>query len=499
MPDEDSPITLPGDLPLNADAVVIVVHGLGDNSAREILDESKPAFEGLKVEKIIAHNFPQSGGDMADTKGILISSPNYAHVILPFIWSKIGQRSAQVNLPFSGRNDTNKVAAAMSFLFIQWWYSLRCAFKVKKLHLGVIIGFLSIAWFVAICFIFWGFINLLGYIKNIGDYLQNDNHIILQVFLAVFSGILISFILDRLLPTLDRLGDLTRYVGSNKIRQDLENDLQRFILEVAKRCSNAKILLIGNDLGSILISQVASKISIDEVTSKRIVLLTISSPLRSMSKIFRIVKTPETLLADFNKNGVVQFWANLWRDHDIMGQGLGLNKFETFSEKSIGLGNHHHIWGDSRLWAEVNSILESLQTGAIGDLKNLWIEEMLKEPDKGEIGKLAYMLRQRHISSLCGILIVIIYILHGGLGIWYNNVYPTYQKILWALSIILVILALIIIRLPPRVIMNEDIWFQSKLRLVEFKGRIFWILAHITFFGFLFAVIYAHKYGLINK
>ena len=478
-------------LPIDAETVIIVVHGVGDPSVVNILDEAEIGKIGLgdanaKVERETIHNFPQPGGERCDTQVLIVTSSNYLHVVIPVVWSRLHFRAATAASPVYIGGIINRIGDAIGFLLMAWSDLVLCIFKARKRIWSITLGLTSLFWLVLISFVFIGLLELLVQTLNIKEYIEHRGYRVLsQVVLELISIGVLPFILRKFLPLLDLVGDVDHYVGRKKARKEIESDLRKIIMETADRRPNAQIILVGHSLGSVLVSQVASTLTLNEITGDRILLLTLGCPLRLISKVFRTVKNPNDLIIDFKRNTVVHFWANLWRDRDFIGRELGVSNIDCFSEKSLGDGVHQGMWGDGRLWHEIQVLLTAIHTQTLGTIKATWISYMNDTVANEDIFPLTLTLMLRRWCSLSGMIIVTAMVAIGFVQRYYKD-----QMLVWLFFLLFEIITFGIFTFSHQPREPVDRRYLGNLRLAETKGYLFVLLALFTLFLLMTAIVF---------
>ncbi len=146
----------------------------------------------------------------------------------------------------------------------------------------------------------------------------------------------------------------------------------------------ADIVVAGHCLGSVLAAHSALELPKEFVSSHKVVLLTMGSPLRLMSSLFPgVVKTPAELSSAYAETGRVSQWVNMWRDCDVVGRDLCDSGLNGLSEFSLGAGGHPDYWSDKRLWGKVIAILQTPVT-EIPECVRAWRERELTDQERVE-------------------------------------------------------------------------------------------------------------------
>jgi pimeloyl-ACP methyl ester carboxylesterase len=159
------------------------------------------------------------------------------------------------------------------------------------------------------------------------------------------------------------------YVARAKRRAEIQKTLADIIDTAADRAPYARILVVGHSLGSVLVTHAVRNA---HEAAGRMIVLTLGSPLRLLSRVFpRAIESPDALLASYAQTGSLVFWANLWRDRDVIGRALSPAASDRFVETSIGNGVHWDMWHDVRLWRHVDELLGASSIAAV---KAAWTE-----------------------------------------------------------------------------------------------------------------------------
>lgn len=227
------------------------------------------------------------------------------------------------------------------------------------------------------------------------------------------------------LPAMDLVGDVAYYLGSPARRARIESNMVEALESVAKLAPNATILAVAHSLDTVLVAQSMSKITerregtikifgrpiqipVGHLAHGRMILVTLGSPLRLLSRIFQgYVLSPDELTFAFHTHSSILFWANLWRDRDPIGRELSPSDQRKFAEKSIGDGYHTNIFRTPTLWISIASVLQALEGGDLGRLKADWSKDVIAEQEAEWADRVLSALRT--VGSLCALLAAVVW------------------------------------------------------------------------------------------
>lgn len=382
----------------DARTVAVVVHGVGDHSASEILKEAEQhlAAAGALTRRLKLSGLPKpeesnlappASNETLYQQGLEVEIGQSKHVILPIVWSRFRLR---------GLTSTDRLPSQMGFhvlsvgapaLILLCLDSLRCVPRARALWKIAAAG-LAVAVAGLIAVITWGAFYLtvhlplwLG-VAGTPDFDWYDPGILIGAFVAL------GWMLKRAATLLDFVGDVACYVGRDRIRDSLQSTVSTMVQAVAAMAPDARVLVIGHSLGSVLVSHALLKLPTSYAGSDRTILVSLGSPLRMMARLFpRHVLTPATLLDRFDETRQVTFWANLWRDGDVIGRSLDLSTRRPTAEISLGAGGHQNYWADGRLWDRISELLQATERRNIPAIRERWRPTPLAPDETWEISR----------------------------------------------------------------------------------------------------------------
>ena len=210
---------------------------------------------------------------------------------------------------------------------------------------------------------------------------------------ALIVGIyILGWAARKILMALDFVGDVAGYIGSGEHRAKAEQTLLRFVREVARRAPQARILLVGHSLGSVLVPHALLHLPEDEDIGSRLGIVTMGSPLRLMHWFFPVrIRGPEQLLSEYKHRNLTASWINLWRDADWIGRALRASSPDRYAETSLGNGTHPGYWSDPRCWAAVVKSLRAIANRTWADLVSEWASTPMSELDERELQRRAQL------------------------------------------------------------------------------------------------------------
>jgi hypothetical protein len=361
------------------------VHGVGDHSESKILSDAAAGFRALaadggQAKEITLHDFPHPSGESRDQTTLQLEAGGRKHVVIPVIWSDLSLRATHTALLVGidpMRVLTNATMPLMRlcadavrcirFAAGVWW---KAAMTLTVTAIFVLLAGLGTAVLYVVSHLpFW--IGVAG----------TANWRWYSPLLLFSSASALTWAVRRFLPLFDFAADVVTYFGRPKRRAEIQNTLAGIIDEAAARAPHARILVVGHSLGSVLVAHAVLEA---KEAAGRMIVLTLGSPLRLLSRIFaRQIHTPDQLLAAYSETGTVLFWANLWRDRDVIGRELKPAASDRFAETSIGDGVHWDMWHDRRVWKSVD---ELLSVSPFASLQAAWREreEMLSADEAME-------------------------------------------------------------------------------------------------------------------
>jgi hypothetical protein len=144
--------------------------------------------------------------------------------------------------------------------------------------------------------------------------------------------------------------DVLNYVGHKELRTSLIDGTAKTILWFHNRAPNTPIIVVGHSLGSVIASEAIGSLPTHEPCLRKIVLVTLGSPLNYLNRAF-----PESV---HGARGLSQTicgnvrWINLWRRGDIVGKALNI-EVASMLQYCVGKGGHPNYWKDGAVWKAV--------------------------------------------------------------------------------------------------------------------------------------------------
>jgi hypothetical protein len=201
-----------------------------------------------------------------------------------------------------------------------------------------------------------------------------DNRTTLITFLPTsfaFAAVM-PLIALKLLVVWDLIEDVLAYIANGPRRRMLIEALSQTISNVDDARAGVPLILIGHSLGSVLLAH-----SVPGLNVGASVLVTCGSPLELMAKAFpRVVSSSGSIATRILSSSGIRNWINLYRDADYVGRSLRVERFENFSEKSIGDGGHADYYSDQRFWrAVLDVVITKPGPSSITDAESLGVKE----------------------------------------------------------------------------------------------------------------------------
>ena len=485
-----------------AETIALVVHGVGDHSATALLDEAAKGFRALtadtgSVAPMTLRAFPRPDGTTGDQPALLLGAGGTTHIVIPIIWSALSLRAAVATRSVF-TNDAVQILGRSGIALIRLCVdSIRCiplAAGLWKVPLVLI----SAAVMALVAGLWWAVIYLQSHIPfwlGVAGTSQWRWYTPLLIFAAIAA---VTELFARTLPLLDFVADVVTYVAGRKRRERVLQAVAAMIDRVASGNRGARVVVVGHSLGSVLVSQAVLRAQ----SPGGVVLLTLGSPLRLLSRIFpRQIDSPDALLRRYAETGKVAFWANLWRDRDAIGRQLKLpEESGRFAECSVGDGPHWNMWGDVRVWKRVH---EMLTAPSASELMEAWKNEPLTEQEERELAVRAHRIR---LADRILPYLLFAWPLHGWLSRadWEKLPRPVYQSLIAIYSVLSMLMLLAVVRLgvagvrlkadgPPRVLLGALRRDFAFLRACLTLTVIFAVAAATLFFSSTAGVLDARK------
>jgi pimeloyl-ACP methyl ester carboxylesterase len=452
-----------------ASTIAIIVHGVGDHTPSEILNSAQSGYQNLargaaRSTMIELRDFPQPDGTSGRQRAMRIEANGQTHLVMPIVWSDLRMRATEATRrPLDRPLDVSGLLGrAFAPLVFTSFDLLRCAFKAASFTWGIALGMVdllftatSLAFYACLIWLVTQVVYVFGY-RNLPVFRWA------YALVLVPGLILIRYGLKRVLPVFDFIGDVAVYVGRPRKRKEIEAALLRIVKTACEHAPHARVLLVGHSLGSVLVSHTALQLTAVPSARGRVILLTLGSPLHLMSRVFpAFVATPSKLSSDFARDGVVQFWANMWRDSDFIGRELAPDDTEAFAETSLGAGPHWNIWPDRRLWDAVVSLLHAAERHDFTGIQADWnATEVSFEANRPEVYRIAFTLWLRRLIAGPVLLLGMFgFIFWGPAGRWFVGVQPAFATSLRIMSILIGVftVALVFLSLGPNESMGHDL------------------------------------------
>ena len=410
----------------SAATVAIVVHGVGDHTSGRILQKAIEGLQGfagnIANEEVILPHLPELESVFGPATGLEIKADQKIHIIVPVVWSRLRQRAANEAdfgqaYPGPASRVYKRLLDPIFYLIPAFINGIRSIPAASGAMRRILVGIIALIYaIIAPVFLFSGFL-FVCYLATYRVTLDKTNFVWWRVLILLLFCWLLDWLAGKVSIVLDFVGDVVGYVGSKKHRRKAEERLLRIIRATADAAPEAQILVIGHSLGSVLVTQAILQLKkTEEFTRRQLVILTMGSPLKSMSWFFpsRIL-SPERLLVEFRNRNLVSFWANMWRDADVVGRALGItdgqqpeDAVKKFGETSLGDGTHPDYWADPRCWKAVVNYLDAVANETVSDLGFEWTvtaHSTLTAEEKEELS-LILAKRTNIVFLSCGVVVL---------------------------------------------------------------------------------------------
>ena len=390
---------------LEARTVALIVHGVGDHTQMNILDEldlglarTLPAGS-FETDRLRIDGIPQPSGQLGSVNVTRILTEGCDRLIIPVIWSREHLRAEPYikHQFFIGTNSVQRlylfIAKAARPLLELCGNAFRCIPKGASVRWRLALTVVALLLLALVVCLTLG----LGYGMTFLPYiLKTHTHSFTSwpylIAVAIIPA-LILFIFRMSMPVLDLIGDVAFYIGQPERRHEVERRMLKIINWVRDSAPHADIIVVGHSLGSVLVSH-SLKDAPAMPAPRRLLLTTLGSPLPMMSRVFLgHVLTPNQLVEIYSRSRPVSFWMHLWRDSDWIGRSLHMESTFNFTEVSVGDGLHPNYWADSRIWAKLIALMVAQESGKVGELTREWATRELTDSEKRQALQLYQVFR----------------------------------------------------------------------------------------------------------
>jgi hypothetical protein len=147
---------------------------------------------------------------------------------------------------------------------------------------------------------------------------------------------------------LDLLLDVISYTGHHKHREALLNGTLRVVEWLRATAPEATLVVVSHSLGSVVATHSIFRLQPSESLKKRVVLITLGSPLNYLSRLAPncVMSTQELAPAICSRVR----WINAWRSSDPVGKSLAVGSSHV-SQICVGPGGHSNYWADPKVWS----------------------------------------------------------------------------------------------------------------------------------------------------
>lgn len=398
------------DILLEARTVVLIVHGVGDHTQTNILDElglglvrTLPAGS-FATDRLRIDGIPQPSGQLGSVNVTRIRTVSGERFIIPVIWSREHLRAEAQIQHFIFTNSVQRllmfIASTARPLLELCGNTFRCIPKGASIRWRLALTAIALLILALVISLTLG----LGYCMTLLPYILEPHTRSFTswsylIAVAIIPAVIL-LIFRRAMPVLDLIGDVVFYVGQPERRRKAEAQMLRIINFVRDSAPRADIIVVGHSLGSVLVSH-SLKDAPTMPAPRRLLLTTLGSPLPMMSHVFPgYVLTPNQLLEIYSRCRPVSFWMHLWRDSDWIGRSLHLQSTDSFAEVSVGDGGHPNYWADSRIWEKVIALMEAQESGKVTDLTHDWVTRELTDNEKNQALQLYQSFRVMPVITL---------------------------------------------------------------------------------------------------
>jgi hypothetical protein len=356
-----------------ADTVAVFVHGVGAHDARKMTASAERGFWDaddsrapdartcdLRIE--LGCGVP---GPKDEPNAFAIRAGGETHVVVPVVWCNFRSRivADEVSdgllraLTDSPAGPLIGFTRAVPRLLDVCSDALECAnvaaTSFQRLLLRVAVAVIVAAAGVACLFVLFAVVAPLllglGIIGTFASDLFSDGRVLAAAMLAT---VVLAAWSKLVLSPYDYIGDVASYVASDSFREAAARQFASVLRHVAEQAPNARIVVVGHSLGSVLVSHALLNAQLKD--GRKPVLVTLGSPLARMSRWFPHLRAPQQLLLAYRDRNLVEKWYHFWREGDYIGGALMPNRSdELYAEKPLGPGGHADYWGDERLWREL--------------------------------------------------------------------------------------------------------------------------------------------------
>jgi hypothetical protein len=460
----------------DAKTVVLIVHGIGDHTQTNILDSFEhglaltlPAGSftttRLRLSKVLLPS-----GSLGNAEVTRIQTSGVERFVIPVIWSRQHLR-AEGEIAYIPRLGSSSVqyltllmARAARPLFALCMNSFRCipkstgAWKAALTAVSFLVLFLEVVGTL-------GLLLALAFLPYIYPVLTGIGRKSWGYIIAVaIIPLIVLFLFKKSVVVYDLIGDVVFYVGRPDKRSEIEATMLRIINWTQEQAPHADIIVAAHSLGSVLVTH--SLLRDVKPRSSRFLLVTLGSPLPTMSRVFsRYVVRPDELLKRFGNAGSVSFWLHLWRDADWIGRSLHAAPNERFAEASVGDGLHPNYWSDSRVSKKVVEFMQASDSGTVAELVSGWSTADFTESETQEFRRRYGVLQW--MPWLASVSLAMLYLTGGQV---FSSAYAAGVK-WWPLFAVRALLVASVIFLLP-FSLTRFVTNPRKITLGNFLGRL---------------------------
>jgi alpha/beta hydrolase fold len=146
--------------------------------------------------------------------------------------------------------------------------------------------------------------------------------------------------------------DVLQYGGSSRHRTSLIDAMAKTIRWFHEQAQNARIVVVGHSLGSVIAAQTIASLSTSESPLTGVVLVTLGSPLNYIGRAFPKSVPQVRELGAAIRGSACMRWINLSLASDLIGKSLDIGNMNTV-QYCVGKGGHTKYWSSREVWEAV--------------------------------------------------------------------------------------------------------------------------------------------------
>jgi len=325
--------------------IVILVHGVGAHSVTDMVDAAVRGHRATAGSNAVARRLELT--DPAPIAGVWLEDGDSGISVVPVQWSDVRERldrspdaRAMSDRFRIARAEWKTALASAKLASSAWWAGVAAASALMLIPALFIFVTGSLFVYAA------GGALGLGWLLAAYEFRLPSGVIAPVAWAVTLFG---SVAIVGLPALLDLVFDITRYVGDSHHRAAAASRFRGVITAVRQVAPGVPIIVAAHSLGSVLVTH--ALIDPEDDVPAPTLLVTMGSPLRTLSRVFGKAITPPAEAEPRLKTRHPECrWINMWRDADVIGRSLHTRGAQPLEEASLGDGAHEEYWSDPRFW-----------------------------------------------------------------------------------------------------------------------------------------------------